>query len=76
LRPFIAPILYFTSVITAWALSAAALADGDPARGALLYKDCVPCHSLEVDVHLSGPSLAGMWGKKAGSVASRLIQSD
>lgn len=37
--------------------------------GAPTYRVCAACHSLEPGVHLSGPSLAGLWGKKAASVA-------
>jgi cytochrome c len=44
-------------------------ADGDPKRGASAYRACVACHSLEPNLHLTGPSLAGLWGKKAASVA-------
>jgi cytochrome c len=44
-------------------------AEGDAKRGASVYRACVACHSLERDVHLSGPSLAGLWGKKAASIA-------
>jgi cytochrome c len=43
-------------------------ADGDPKRGAAVYRACVACHSLERDLHLTGPSLAGLWGKKAAAV--------
>ena len=39
---------------------------GDPHRGGELYRSCVACHSLEPDVHLTGPSLAETWGQKAG----------
>jgi cytochrome c len=70
LYAFIAARLYFTSIVILWAMSGPAPAEGDPTRGALLYKDCAVCHSLEPNLHLTGPSLAGMWGKKAGSVAS------
>jgi cytochrome c len=38
-------------------------------KGAPAYRICAACHSLQSGVHLSGPSLAGMWGKKAASVA-------
>lgn len=44
----------------------AALADGDPARGAKVYPVCAACHSLETGVQLAGPSLAGLWGRGAG----------
>jgi cytochrome c len=39
-----------------------------PQRGAKVYGVCAACHSLNPGVHLSGPSLADLWGKKAGSV--------
>ncbi|MBA3518816.1 MAG: c-type cytochrome [Rhizobiales bacterium] len=39
---------------------------GDPKRGGEFYRACVACHSLEPDVHLTGPSLAGLFGRKAG----------
>lgn len=44
-------------------------ADGNPQRGARVYGACAACHSLEPNLHLTGPSLAGLWGKKAGSLA-------
>lgn len=45
---------------------APALAGGGAVRGAKQYRACVTCHSLEPGSHLSGPSLAGLWGQKAG----------
>lgn len=51
-------------------LSGAARADGNPQRGAKVYGACAACHSLDPDLQLSGPSLAGLWGKKAASVAA------
>src|SRR6266851_2620327 len=48
--------------------SNAARADGDPKRGAKIYGSCAACHSLEPNLHLTGPSLDGLWGKKAASV--------
>jgi cytochrome c len=42
--------------------------DGDPARGKLVFeKRCTGCHALEAD--REGPRLAGVYGRKAGSVA-------
>jgi cytochrome c len=43
-----------------------AQADGDPARGAEIYRRCMACHSIEHD--LVGPHHAGLFGRKAGSV--------
>jgi cytochrome c len=41
---------------------------GDARRGAQGYRACVACHALEPGLHLSGPSLANVLGRKAGSV--------
>jgi cytochrome c len=43
-------------------------AAGDPDRGAKLFRASVTCHSLRPDQNMTGPSLAGIWGRKAGSV--------
>jgi cytochrome c len=37
-------------------------------KGAQAYRLCAACHSLQPGVHLSGPSLADRWGKKAATV--------
>src|SRR4030081_2034563 len=43
---------------------------GDAARGQQDFRVCAPCHSLEPDRNMTGPSLAGLWGRKAGSLPS------
>lgn len=45
-----------------------AAAEGDAKRGAALYRACAACHSLVPGLHLTGPSLADLWDKKAASV--------
>jgi len=52
------------------ALAAPATAAGDAEKGAALFRACVACHSLRPDQNMTGPSLAGIWGRKAGSLAS------
>lgn len=47
---------------------ASASAAGDPTRGAAALGACLPCHSVEPGVHLTGPSLAAIWGRRAGTV--------
>ncbi len=47
---------------------APALAAGDIERGAKVFGACAACHALERGRHLTGPSLAGVWGRKAGAV--------
>ena len=53
-----------------------ARAAGNPQRGAKIYDACAACHSLEPNLNLTGPSLAGLWGKKAASVAGYPRYSD
>jgi cytochrome c len=43
---------------------------GDATRGRLDFRACAPCHSLEPDRNMTGPSLAGVWGRRAGSLPS------
>jgi cytochrome c len=42
----------------------------DVARGERMYRACVACHSLELNRNMTGPSLAEVWNRKAGSLAS------
>ena len=59
-----------TGVLAFAAVTAgAAHAEGNPQRGATVYRACAACHSLEPGLHLTGPSLADLWGKKTASVA-------
>lgn len=46
----------------------AANAQGDAKAGANNYRGCAACHSLQPGVHLTGPSLADLWGKRAASI--------
>ncbi len=48
--------------------SAYALAQGDPAIGKKVFRFCAGCHSLEPGAKRVGPSLAGLFGRKAGTV--------
>ena len=40
---------------------------GDAKRGAQVFQACAACHSLEPGRHMTGPSLAGLWGRKAAA---------
>lgn len=44
-----------------------ALAAGDAALGKKVFNKCKACHSLEAGKNKIGPSLAGMFGRKAGN---------
>jgi cytochrome c2 len=59
-------------LIRAMALLAAAgsaRADGDAARGEKRFEDCVACHKLQAGVNEVGPSLHGVFDRKAGELA-------
>lgn len=64
------------SVMIAFALSGmmttglAWAEEGDAGRGQRVYGMCAPCHSLEPDRNMTGPSLAGVWNRTAGGLAS------
>jgi cytochrome c len=44
-------------------------AAGDPNAGAQVFRTCAACHTLAPGEHRTGPSLAGVFGRKAGSAA-------
>ncbi len=45
-----------------------AVADGNAERGSKAFRICAACHSVEKGDHRTGPSLATIWGQKAGTV--------
>ncbi|MCK1490065.1 cytochrome c family protein [Bradyrhizobium sp. 180] len=57
-------------------VSPPALAQNSLARGEQDFRACAACHSLETDRDMTGPSLANLWGRKAGSLPSFERYSD
>ena len=51
-------------------MSAAHAAKEDSARGQRSFEACAACHSLQPDRNMTGPSLAGLWDRKAGTLPS------
>lgn len=47
-----------------------AFSEGNSSRGQRLFGACSACHSLQPDQNMTGPSLAGLWNRKAGTLAS------
>jgi len=58
-------------LIVAVTLAAAgtARADGDAARGEKKFEECAACHKIEHGENDLGPSLRGVFGRKAGTLA-------
>jgi cytochrome c len=59
-----------TALAALLSLTVPARSAGDPERGATVFRACAACHSLQADRNMTGPSLAGMWARKAGSLSS------
>lgn len=53
--------------IANFGIRAEVAAVGDAARGAEQFRQCAACHSIKPGEHLTGPSLADVVGRKAGS---------
>jgi cytochrome c len=57
-----------TSAFVAALLITAAHAEGDAPRGEAHFKDCAACHKLDADANEVGPSLHGIFPRKAGEL--------
>lgn len=68
MRPWNRHILVAALAVIAVTASASTVhAAGDAEAGSRVFRSCIACHSLEPGRHMTGPSLAGIWGKPAGS---------
>ena len=65
--------VFITAVFT-FALASSATA-GDVEKGKKVFVKCGVCHSVEKDVPKVGPSLHGVMGRKAGTLASFKLYS-
>ncbi len=72
-RIYTAAFIAIASVVIATKASAA---EGNPARGQRVFGACAACHSLQPDQNMTGPSLADLWNRKAGSLPSFARYSD
>src|SRR5258708_1037349 len=68
--------LAVVALVTFASLSSALAEQGNASRGQQDFRACTPCHSLEPDRNMTGPSLANLWGRKAGSLPSFERYSD
>src|SRR5260370_34609317 len=53
-----------------------ALGAGDARRGSQLFGQCMACHSVQPGEHQTGPSLAHVWNRKAGTIPDFMRYSD
>src|SRR5712691_3543934 len=60
----------FAALMVLTALSPASAANGDSGRGERVFNTCAPCHSLEPNRNMTGPSLAQLWNRNAGGLPS------
>lgn len=64
----------FSALFVVWTILAGTAGTADAAgnaeRGAKLFRACTACHSLRPEQNMTGPSLAGIWGRKAGGLDS------
>jgi cytochrome c len=71
------PFIVFVAVISGSLIwNSGQAAQGNPQRGAQVFRACMACHSLVSDRNMTGPSLAALWGRKAGSLKSFPRYSD
>ncbi len=64
------------SVVLIAASPRSAFAAGDPVQGALAFRNCMACHSIEEGQNMTGPSLAGLLGRKAAGLPTFRRYSD
>jgi cytochrome c len=62
------PTTAMVAALALFAAATAARADGDAARGEQRFKECAACHSVAQGSNNVGPSLAGVFGRPAGSL--------
>ena len=66
----ILPLLLAVPVLLAWLALANEASASDAGRGAKVFdEECAECHSAKPGKNKKGPTLNGIFGRKAGSVA-------
>lgn len=62
--------LTILSIATPWLSGLALAQSADMDRGQRAFAACAPCHSLAPDKNMTGPSLANLWNRQAGTLPS------
>ena len=58
-----------TTLLLASSLVTTARAEGDAKRGEARFQECAACHKLEAGANEVGPSLHGIFSRKAGELS-------
>ena len=61
------PSVLVLAMLVALPAARPAVADGDPTKGKSVFNQCRACHRLEEGKNVIGPSLHGLFGRKAGT---------
>jgi cytochrome c len=61
-------VLVIFCAIAFFAAAGAAYTEGDPARGEKRFEECASCHSLAPDENGVGPTLYGIFNRKAAAL--------
>ena len=61
--------MYLAAIVLIGLSGPVAAAAGDPEKGKLVFAKCAVCHSIEAGKNKIGPTLAGIIGRKSGTVA-------
>lgn len=65
------PTVHLASAFLLVLLNHSGWAAGEPDLGSSTFaRACAACHSLQPNRNMTGPSLAGVWGRKAGALAT------
>jgi cytochrome c len=64
------PLIYMAAVLGLLTVTLQTMAAPNPTQGARIFGACAACHSLAPDRNMTGPSLAELWNRKAGTLAS------
>jgi cytochrome c len=70
------PTNLVAALLVAWSMAPSAAEEGDASAGGRAFRACGACHSVELNRNMTGPSLAGVANRKAGSLESFPRYSD
>ena len=61
-------VIFIATSLALWSTRGLTAEPGNPEIGRQVFRACAACHSLVPSRHMTGPSLASIWGQKAGAI--------